>query len=386
MQEINYQKIDELVKNDKLTENDVNAILDAMKENAEKYEDIRVINEINAHPQKPSSTGDYIDSVVKIDPVSGEKVKIADNNITEKVSLDDKLKSVGSIKDNTEIEPEEIKAATEASDIFKNSDYKISDEAIMQLIKVMNRYRDGEKINIYNEYPQEIKDIIDKYMINHGYGIDQSPKTNRIRKFFAKQILDEYISIIDKSKSNKSFTIALESMWQDTNTDLLDFYKDYPEKSDQYLNSMMNGEDNVDKKILMNMVLKSIYDSYSLQRMITSPKKIKIKSFEYEKPEKVFREIESKYRDKHKYNITALRVAYQVLSRYDKNKDEALQFLILFCKFCASYNPENVAEHAFMYYTINNITLLDVAKVKEDNDYISSFLSNIHQATTHLLK
>ena len=46
-------------------------------------------------------------------------------------------------------------------------------------------------------------------------------------------------------------------------------------------------------------------------------------------------------------------------------EDYVNKFIMLFCKVCENKNPDNIEDHVFMYYTIQNIRLLEHDKLDE---------------------
>ena len=52
-------------------------------------------------------------------------------------------------------------------------------------------------------------------------------------------------------------------------------------------------------------------------------------------------------------------------------------FLITFCKYCQNMKPDNVTDHAFMYYTIYNIVLVDMNRSENTKAVSKEFLENV---------
>ena len=118
-------------------------------------------------------------------------------------------------------------------------------------------------------------------------------------------------------------------------------------------------------------------------------KKIKIKSIELEKPQQwAFNIIESKYHDK-SYSIYQMSMILDLLNRHNPNmvdNNGNLAFLILFCKYCQNYDPANIKEHVYMYYTIYNIVLLDIYKDAEYDEFAPGLIQNINEVIGNIKK
>ena len=58
--------------------------------------------------------------------------------------------------------------------------------------------------------------------------------------------------------------------------------------------------------------------------------------------------------------------------------------MLAYCKFCLNYKPEVPEEHAFVYYVLYNIALLDIYKSQEYDDFAPEFLKNIVDIIHHM--
>ena len=64
---------------------------------------------------------------------------------------------------------------------------------------------------------------------------------------------------------------------------------------------------------------------------------------------------------------------------------QVIAFFIAFCKQTLNYSPEVTTEHAYMYYLIYNIVLMDMNK-GERKDISDKFLSNIKEVIYNLME
>ena len=131
----------------------------------------------------------------------------------------------------------------------------------------------------------------------------------------------------------------------------------------------------------------AIYDSYVLVRLKDAVVNMKpFKSIEIEKPQsRIYNRFEDKYQGS-QYNMYSLKMVQGVLEKYNHTevKNGNQLFLMAFAKFCQKYNPDVPQQHAFMYYTVYNILLLDIYKDSIYEEFATPFLKNINEIITIL--
>lgn len=291
-----------------------------------------------------------------------------------------------------EITPEDIHKSFENSMFNEDKKYEISPEDTVKLLEIIDKVRNKENINIYSSLPESVKNIIIEYMKNEGVQ-GYSVQANSIRNMLAASLIDEFISNISIDKTVESFNKEMEDLFDKTGQEFSKMYKEYETERTKYLEAALEKIPEGDpKRELVTDVLDAINDAYRLSR-IRNGKKIKLKNFEKEKPEKVFKEFEFKYQNQ-KYKIHPIKDTLKILTmhlteEYKLNgysEDESIlrgferarNFLLIFCKFCSNYKVSNPAEHAFMYYTLYNISLLDIFKGEEYKEFSESFIDNIN--------
>lgn len=334
-------------------------------------EDLEEENEEN-----PEEETDVVEEPQKKLSISEELSKMSE------VASNDDLSDL----DDFEVTAEDAKTTVDSSSIkFDNEDFEISDESAFALAKLMNRIKNKEKnINIYAEYPQEIKDMINKFLADKGIS-GFSVEANTARNSIAKALMDEFMDSVSINHTINSFNSELENMFSSVGSELSSLYKDYDNERTNYLQALLEKipEDDPKREVLVN-VLDSIHDSYALQRLKDAvPNMKKVRTIEMDKPQqRIFDPFKNLYKDS-PYNMYDPELALDVLNRHnpENNKNDNLKFLITFCKFCLNnhYKPENTPEHAFMYYTIYNIFLLDIYKDKEYDEFAPEFLKNINE-------
>lgn len=337
--------------------------------------------------------------------IDGVEVKEEEKTPEKKFkSIDEALSDLGSAEMNEDIEeeiftPEDIRAGLNESPIFmteaassntqegeQKPEFEISDESVLQLLDVVNRIKAKENFNIYSALPQEVKTMVDKYLASNGLG-GYSVQANTTRNAICKSLMDEFITTVSMEKTVNDFNKEMETLFNSVGKEFSTIYKDYDKERDNYLKSLLEKvpEDDPKRIVLIN-VMDAINDAYHLTRLRnfvsrTDAYGLKpFRSIELEKPQqRVFSDFEAKY-EKSTHNIYPLKLVVDVLNKYNPTevKDGNLMFVMAFAKCCKDYSPENVVEHAFMYYTIYNIILLDIYKGEDYDNYAPDLLETVN--------
>ena len=76
-------------------------------------------------------------------------------------------------------------------------------------------------------------------------------------------------------------------------------------------------------------------------------------------------------------------------------KDQAMMICLAYCKYCCNMNPDNMAEHTFMYYFIRNIIAIDRINPRgrayhsinaKDKTFYDTFVANLRECMNNLLE
>lgn len=356
-------------------------------ENTTSFKDGKIVD-YDSKEVKPEITS----AAVKEVPTMEEAL----SDLGESLSEEDTSKP-----EELNLTPEDIKTSLKDSMFTEGNDkFAISDEDALVLMEIVDKVNKKENINIYSKLPQSIKDMINKYMLEQGVQ-GFSVQANSIRNMLASTLIDEFITNISIDKTVESFNKEMEDLFVKTGEEFSKMYKEYDEERNKYLEAALEKVPEGDpKRETITKVLDSINDAYKLTRLKEATGKLKIKNFEREKPEKIFSDFEFKYQGK-KYNIYKIKdqvlpvlfkhLYAEIFKTFPEDMDEntkkanstalasveSVDFLILFCKFCMNYKPDNPEEHAFMYYTLYNIMLLDIYKGEEYEDFATGFITNI---------
>ena len=341
-----------------------------------------------------TESGEKVKMMVEVDPNTGEH-KILGKAPEEEESFEDMCKRIenGEFEIEEDTRPvtlDELKStiaddksgASMLSDISNN--IELTNETIIELLDLVNRKMKKEEFNVYKSFPEQIRNMIDEYMTAGGI-IGNSNDVKQFRNMISESLLDEFMMNITADRLKNDFNTDLENIMskgaEEISTEVVGYtiernkaYREYAEK--------MEDED---KKQKMLEILDSIDEAYNLTGLKEFTKKCKVKSIELEKPWKVYNDFLTKYENtvQNIYDIKMARpILYRNLSLVYENNDITYKdvdaFFIIFTKYCQNYKPENKVQHAFMYYVLYNIVLLDTNKGKH-KDVSEKFLENIKE-------
>ena len=376
--------------NYKLTDEDIDNISKVMTENRENNKNLQLVSNLpsnnNVSETKSNENGHECLTEVKINSETGEKsiIGMVGDGRKKETTLNEVFENMGkaaesiSLDEDFEITTDAMKEVIETDDELK-IDYPLSDISILQMIELVNKYRNNENIR-YNDIPLEARtEYFDKLLSQNGItSSNHSVGANTVRNELAEMLISHFETNLTMNKFMKDYNKEMENIFTGIGDQVSTYIKNYDTEKTKYLEEICKNITDDKKKEKMEGVLDSIYDGYKLSRMIGF--RTRIKRFDLEKPNRVFNIIMGKYETEVKYNIFNLYQTTQILSRHlIKNgyKDFGLKFMITFCRFCQNFNPSNPAEHAFIYYVLYNIVLLDVYHNKEYEDFAYDFLANI---------
>ena len=288
---------------------------------------------------------------------------------------------------------------------------KILDKETMENVDNINivssmikRRLNGEKFSAYNAFPDIIKDKIKDMAIQSGQPINKTT-LDFIGNIIFSDMVKNYKSLIPSEQY-----VDIDSMLMGYNEGIQNIY----DKGTQELSvnrmtildekkaeidasiERAKSENNEDAIKELTLMKEGLEDAYTLNKFSEAIKSIKIKKFDLEKPDRVYSIFYTKY-ENHRYNISDIKSCPSILSRHLKDipEKELLKFCLCFCKYIQNMSPNNIAEHAFMYYFIRNIYLLDSLNPRgglyesltgKEKDFYDSFTSAIRIAINNMKK
>lgn len=341
---------------------------------------------------------------VAIDPNSGEHKIIGP--APEKKDKDDetfeemleRLENEDIKTDNSPITRAELKryldiASNENSSILSeiiNDNDEMNPDSIKKLLDIVNRKMNKEDFSIYREFPDDIKNMIDKYMKEGGIPL-HSTEGKQFRNMISEQLIDEFISNITMDRIKNDFNKEIEDLFSKGTKEIADSIVGYTmERNKSYREYAEKMEDEEKKKKVIS-ILDSIDMAYELTTLKEFAKKCKIKSIELEKAEsRIYNPFLAKYRDSI-YNIYDINLARPVLMRnlselYPSDNITAKDidsFFICFCKECNNKKSNDPLDHAYMYYVLYNIVLTDMNK-GENAEISVKFLANVKEVIDNI--
>ena len=390
--------IEDAKKNEsyKLTEQDKQSILDTMQREVEQNENLKILASLpsnNGVEERVSNDHGETKLVnVSVDAKSGEKTILGPvTEVEEKISTaaEDFVSSLEKTDLDThyDIVSEDIKKVASEEGAFGKFD--ISDETSLELLKVIEKYKAKGKIN-YVDLPSQVKGFIDNYLMNAGFPSNPMVLHNA-RNEYANMLIDEYINQIEINKWSDDFNIQMEKFSDDMKKEMSPLYKELNEHREQYLEDIINGFAEEEKKEKAQAILASIRDAFALTRLKEAAPKIKIKNFDIEKPQREFSSIMQKYVS-NQYHIYDLAMVTNTLHRHlqklklisKEDTTTAIRFVVAFCKYCKNYKTTNAEEHAFMYFVTYNVILLDIYNGETYDNYSKEFLANVLEVVNSL--
>lgn len=296
-----------------------------------------------------------------------DKSPITEKEIIEKISVGDKNDSMlAEIVNQTEL----------------------SSEAVHDLLNIVNRKMKGESFNIYQAFPNDIKKMVDKYMTNGGIPIG-SKEGRRFRNSICELLISDFIKDISVDRTMSEFNKEVETLFQKGSEEITDAIVGYTkERNDKYREYAENMED-PEKKAKVLEILDAIDEGYNLTKLKEFAKTCKIKRFDLEKPQRHYQSFLSKYANS-TYNIYHIDNCRQILFRnlnvlypneYSVKDIDA--FFVAFCYQTRNFKPDVAVEHAYMFYTLCNVMLIDANK-GEERHISETFMENIKEVISNL--
>jgi len=280
---------------------------------------------------------------VEIDPRTGKASGVAapddvySRSLTETI-FDEKTANIGN-----------------STDSLKS--YGLSDEDASKLFTIVTRFRAGEKFNIYHELPNMIQLIV-KELNGPNMSTINSTAKNVLDHFIRDMYVDKEFVDLQKALQKELQIPSFSEMYNDNLKSNMEI--ELPKKADKLEESGFP-----DKANLLRKVSAAFIDSYSfitIKDALNNNELIRRKiSKDLSRYKRIVNEFNLKYEDS-KFKIKDIRLIEktipEVVKNYNISDDDIKKFIIIICKVCQPMSPNDVGEHTFMYYTIQNILLL----------------------------
>lgn len=259
----------------------------------------------------------------------------------------------------------------------------VSEDDIMQMLKVAQRYRKGEDFSVFKELPTAVQATIRKEA-----GVMDRATLN----LFAKMAIEEFCTeVIDVTleKETIDFNESLQKALQIPDiTQLYEGYvRDRMEKELITKAEALEAAGYYDGAKVLRGCSEAFTDSYTFSRMraaITGKTKRKLYK-DNDFYNRYCNEFNAKIAGS-KFKITDVfelgRVLDSLAPIIGITKDDVLMFVILFCKTCQNYDANNTTDGIFMYYSIRNILNMEHHSLlppinKEPDEFDQTIIDNI---------
>ena len=351
-------------------------------------EESRIYEEIHNNP-------DMVNENVPKEGYS-KPVKVTYDAATEETHIDDFNLDGGDFEDikiEYDVTEEDVKSHSDLSIAnFEN----MSDEAALELVKLINKTRKGNSVK-FSDLPEEIQTGLTEYL-EAAFDIpisDHSKRSNQIRNSIADTMMQEYIKVIEIDKYVEHFNYKVEHLFDDTINELSPIFKQYNDANNKHIEELIAKADTPEKKEIGEKIVAAIKDAYNLESIKELIPKTRIKKFEVEKPNRVFDSIHGKYNSP-KYHIYNLYGCAATLSKHlfnngiisdaRRSRDLAIKLLLVFCHKCRNFKTEVTSDNAYMYYFTYNIYLLDMYKGEQYEEYVDDYLKGYIKEAIDILE
>ena len=309
---------------------------------------------------------------------------IADIDINDEDVFDNTPATEGELNETiNESDSSLIHELTESAD-----SPEISLETTKELLNVVNKKIKGEKFNAYKEMPEQIKEIIDKYVGKNIVGLNQAVNLNAIKKNVAEALLDDFINDIQLKRMKNDFATDMENIYRDSIKDIAAGTLEYiDERNKAYRNAASEIEDE-EKKQKMLAIIDQIDEARALTQLKEYAKHCRIKSIELEKPDnRIYSPFLFKYKNSTN-NIYDINLSKKVLFRHLGSEGYSIRdidaFFICFCKQVKNYSPTKPVDHAYMYYVLYYCALLDGDNSTVFKDNVKEVIKNLRERNSIL--
>lgn len=264
----------------------------------------------------------------------------------------------------------------------------------------------GNNIDYYSNMPKFMQNTVSQIMANaNTVGVP----SNRIlhKNQVAKMLIDEYVEEYKKSSQKtvdldtlfSGFTKDAANIADDMATQIGDLMLSFDdERKDQINNAIVVAKNNGNDVMVKNLeaIRDNIDKAFNLDEFKEFCKHCKIKSIEMKKPNRVYDSFIHKY-ETNDAIINDIRTCPDVIIRHltEFTKDQAMMICLAYCKYCCNMNPDNMAEHTFMYYFIRNIIAIDRINPRgrayhsintKDKTFYDTFVANLRECMNNLLE
>lgn len=360
-----------------LTDEDVDAVAEVLKENAESSEDIQAIREAisEEHPALEDEEGTAtinVDADTGVTSITPEEGKIEE--VTETRPISDK-----SLSELTEdYKATELPVLDDQLNKQFKDDMNLSDEDAAVLLNVIHRHSKGERFSKFNALPDSVKNMIRK--AGGDLGITSQDQLN----FFTNTMLDQFIQDANFNTAIVDFEQALQKELNIPS--LVSMHAEYIKE--QMEDKLIERADKliekgkVEQGEALKRVSAAFTDAYTFKPMydiMESNRKVRSRlAKDVENYKKNCNDFIFKFQDT-KFNIHDISLCLPILQRTFPNRTRAELVMFVNTMWHSVENLDTkVLEHnIYAYYLIKNIMALDYADMNAKTEFDQLVMENI---------
>ena len=325
-------------------------------------------------------TKELVDTVNKV--VSGEELKEA---LPEVVNTDDDGEmSIEEFNDvpatNLSVPDEELTA------VLKEKYSNVNDNDAFKLIEVMNRYKSGEKFNVFEALPESIKTAINSEAMSVG-------ADKNVINFFAKSFINDLVNNTYIDREIKDFNEELKNVLEPMNNisgTLMDEYSDevyhkFTDKLEDKANEIE--QEHPEKASELREISKAFTEAVTLSRVL---KTIEETPSIINKAYKEARDSWNKFCKKYDEKVSLINPSPRSISYYETGLSQSGVFLgypdgylrtvivLVANSVLKAIDEDNIVEQVYAYYASNAMyTIAFTANNSEVNDIINKALVSL---------
>lgn len=378
--------------NNKITEEQLEEIVGVLEENAsEQTKILRKIKEESAgqsYPVNAINKGELKSSVENVSVsdttlersvVSNPEVNHNENSIVELLSDEEER----------QMTEEEFVNDKDYIETANSLDMGMSEEEINKFLKVMFRFKSGEKFKVYPELPEKAQAFCRQMSQGYIESMGASGKTMTMQELavtlenVSKDVVRMFMNEMEKDKGYSDLQKSLEEELKIPG--LIDMYNN---QQDEIMSvKMLEKADLLEEKFpekakTLRLISAKFLDAKGFETLTklaeSHSKETKRLDKDVKKYARFCREFNYKYNNS-EFIIKDCSLMSMAISRVvDQNKydtDDIKKFIIFFCKVCNNMKATDLVEHTFMYYTVSTVICLD--RLRADNKYLEESVKKI---------
>lgn len=343
-----------LMPNDTLTNEHVQEIIEELK--LGKGQNTKILNDVIEKPREGNEELVKAEIQYEINPETGlgQPSPISDDiNFDLDISLEDLENADTSDLDNMKITKEMI----ESSEATQG----ISDDEAIELLSFIEKYQSSPKSNMYNELPSFIKKGVDDMYAKAGGSMSKKEITTIVMDSLIQEIkMDQAFYDLNEAVKNELKMPSMSEMYAEFMKE--NFEIKIREEAEKIK------ETNPEKAETLIKISDAYSKTYTYEEMMESLSNRKVRQYikDPSKYKKMCNNFNRKYENS-RFKISDIFMCKRVIMKCipELEEDYVNKFIMLFCKVCENKNPDNIEDHVFMYYTIQNIRLLEHDKLDE---------------------